>query len=81
MDKRHTHTMKPSSISRIQANELFHACGGRSHDVFNEETRKYEKFVHFNSGQTIGPFLKLNDFKKAAINTYIHTFRVVPKSI
>ena len=73
--------MKPSSISRIQANKIWHATGGRCHDVFNEATRKYEKFVHYENGQTLGPFLKLNDFKKAAIDAYVHQFRVLPTNI
>jgi hypothetical protein len=81
MDKRHTHTMKPSSISRVQANELFRATGGTPHDIFNEETNKYDKYVRYSNGQNLGPFLKLNDFKKAAIDAYVHTFRVLPKTI
>lgn len=72
--------MKPSSISRVEANELWVATGGTPHDIFNEETRKYDRYVNYADGQTLGPFLKLNDFKKAAIDAYVHTFRVMPKA-
>lgn len=72
--------MKPSSISRTQANQIWRATGGEPHDIFNKATRKYDKFVKYENGQTVGPFIKLNDFKKAAIDAYVHTFRLLPLS-
>ena len=73
--------MKPSDISANTASQIWRATGGRPHQYFNEETRHYEKFVHYETGQTLGPFLKLNDYKKAAIDAYIHTFRVLPTNV
>jgi hypothetical protein len=65
-------------ISVIQAHSYWRATGGTPHSIFNEATRKYEKYVEYESGQKLGPFLTLTAYKKASVDAYIHTFRVVP---
>jgi len=71
--------MKTPKISNDTALNLFRQTGGRPHRVFNEQTRKYEKFVHYENGQTLGPFLTLPEYKKAAVTAYVQKFRVLPE--
>ena len=72
-------TKIPKQMTSVCASQLFRDCGGVPHAIFNEERRKYDKFVRFEkSGQIIGPFLTLKDYKRAAIDTYVETFRIVP---
>ena len=70
--------MNTKKISATQAHEYWRATGGCPHYIFNNETNKYERYVEYSGGQKLGPFLNLNDYKKASINAYIHKFRVVP---
>ena len=70
--------MNINKISAVEAHGLWRATGGEPHYIFNEETRKYDRYVRYNNGQNLGPFLTLRAYKKAAVDAYVHTFRVVP---
>ena len=71
---------KTPKMSVIDANNLWRELGGEPHSIFNPETRKYEKFVRFEyNGQTIGPFKSREAYKKAAVDSYVQRFRVVPR--
>jgi hypothetical protein len=69
--------MKVPKMSVIDAHELFRATGGSPCSIFNDARRKYERFVNYTD-KRIGPFLTLKDYKRAAIDAYVHQFRVVP---
>ena len=70
--------MNINKISADKAHSLWRATGGTPHYIFNEETRKYDRYVSYDNGQDLGPFLTLKAYKKAAVDAYIHAFRVVP---
>ena len=67
----------PKEMTSICANQLFRDTGGTPHSIFNEERRKYDRYVQYDK-QRIGPFLTLKEYKKAAIDAYVERFRVVP---
>ena len=71
--------MKTPKISALTASDFFRKTGGTPHAIFNEQTRKYEKFVRYENGQELGPFLTLPEYKKAAVTAYVQTFRVMPE--
>jgi hypothetical protein len=72
-------TKVPKEMTRECANKLFRDTGGSPIDIFNEERRKYDRYVEYReTGQRLGPFLTLNDFKRAAIDAYVEKFRVLP---
>ncbi len=69
---------KTTKMTAGDAHATWRATGGTPHYVFNEETHKYDRYVGYENGQNLGPFLTLKAYKKAAVDCYIHTFRVVP---
>lgn len=71
---------KTPKISVERAHELWRQINCKPYKIFNQETHKYDRFVEVEeTGQVIGPFKSLQAYKKAAVDSYVQRYRVVPK--